>query len=177
VLFGAVITADGGPVSLGSRCIVMENAVIRGAPRHPAALANNILVGPRSYLTGCQVEDNAFLATGTTVFNGAKIGEGAEVRINGVVHLKTQLPPHTTVPIGWVAVGDPAVIRAPQDHDEIWAVQRSLNFPQEVFGVDRSPTGQSKMPDVAARYTSALCRHRDDVVIPPQEVIDEDMPD
>jgi hypothetical protein len=31
------------------------------------------------------------------------------VRINGIVHLKTRLPADAVVPIGWVAVGDPAV--------------------------------------------------------------------
>ena len=30
ILFGAVLTAEGGPVVLGNRCIVMEHAVIRG---------------------------------------------------------------------------------------------------------------------------------------------------
>ena len=29
VLFGAVVTAEGGPVEIGAECIVMENAVIR----------------------------------------------------------------------------------------------------------------------------------------------------
>ena len=36
--FGAVLTAESGPIELGSRCIVMENAVIRGTRRHPAAI-------------------------------------------------------------------------------------------------------------------------------------------
>ena len=32
VLFGAVLTAEGGPVELGEHVIVMENAVVRGTP-------------------------------------------------------------------------------------------------------------------------------------------------
>ncbi len=39
VLFGAVLTAEGGPVEIGMHCIVMENAVIRGTARHPRGLA------------------------------------------------------------------------------------------------------------------------------------------
>jgi hypothetical protein len=57
------------------------------------------------YLVGCQVADHAFLATGSTIFNGASVGEGAEVRVNGTVHLRTALPAQAVVPIGWVAVG------------------------------------------------------------------------
>lgn len=165
VLFGAVITAEGGPVTIGNRCIVMENAVVRGTPRHHVRIGNNVLIGPRAYLSGCTVEDDAFLATGSTVFNGALIAKRAEVRINGVVHLKTRLQPGDTVPIGWVAVGDPARILPPNDHDSIWPIQKSLNFPREVFNVERPPQGESKMPEVARRYTRVLARHRDDVII------------
>ena len=113
VLFGAVLTAEGGPIEVGSNCIVMENAVIRSSKRHPVRIGDHVLIGPRAYLSGCAVEDEAFLATGSTVFNGATIGQGSEVRINGVVHLSSTLAADSTVPIGWVAVGDPAEILPP----------------------------------------------------------------
>jgi len=165
VLFGAVISADGGPVRIGARCIVMENAVIRGTPRHPTRLGNHVLVGPRAYLTGCTVEDDVFLATGVAIFNGARISVRAEVRINGVVHLNTALPPDATVPIGWVAVGDPAEILPPGEHERIWAIQEPLDFPQTVFGLERAPAGETIMPEMTRRYARALARHRDDRIL------------
>ncbi len=100
VLFGAVLTAEGGPIRVGSRCVIMENAVLRGTPKHPLSIGGRVLVGPRAYLSGCTVGDEAFLATGTTIFNGARIGRRTEVRINGTVHLKTILPDEALVPIG-----------------------------------------------------------------------------
>ncbi|MFQ5948836.1 MAG: gamma carbonic anhydrase family protein [Acidimicrobiia bacterium] len=165
VLFGAVLTAEGGPVEVGSHCIIMENAVIRGTPRHPARLGDHVLVGPRAHLTGCVVEDKVFLATGCAVFNGARIGERPEVRVNGTVHLLTNLLPATTVPIGWIAVGDPAQVLAPDQHDRIWEIQEPLDFPKEVFGLDRPPPGRSIMPQLAERYARALSRHFDDTRI------------
>ncbi len=165
VLFGAVLAAEGGPIEIGANCIIMENAVVRGTSRHPTRLGENILVGPRAYLTGCMVDDNAFLATGTTVFNGAKIGPRAEIRINGVVHLKTVIPADATVPIGWVAVGDPAEILPPNEHEKIWAIQKSLNFPHEVFGLERAPAGETLMPELTQRYSRFLARHRDDKIL------------
>lgn len=164
VLFGAVIVAEGGPVEIGAHCIVMEQAVVRGTPRYPTCLGNHVLVGPHAYLTGCTVEDNAFLATGVTVFNGARIGMGAEVRINGVVHLKTTLPADAVVPIGWIAVGDPAEILPPKDHDRIWAIQEPLNFPRTIFGLERAP-GEILMPELTRRYGKALGRHREDRIL------------
>jgi carbonic anhydrase/acetyltransferase-like protein (isoleucine patch superfamily) len=164
ILFGAVLVAEGGPILLGSHCIIMENAVLRGSRRHPTLIGNHVLVGPRTYLTGCTVEDNAFLATGTTVFNGARIGAGSEIRVNAVVHLKTVVRPDTVVPIGWVAVGNPAELHPPQEHDRIWAIQEPLDFPQEIFGLERSPN-EVLMPAMTKRYSRALAGHTTDVVL------------
>ncbi|TDQ04677.1 carbonic anhydrase/acetyltransferase-like protein (isoleucine patch superfamily) [Labedaea rhizosphaerae] len=163
VLFGAVVTAEGGPVRLGADCIVMENAVVRGTPKDPVDVGDHVLIGPTAYLTGCTIADDVFLATGTRVFNGARIGARSEVRINAVVHLRTVLAPDTTVPIGWVAVGDPAQLFSPERHDEIWAVQRELDFPGYVFGLERSDT---LMPEMTTRYGRALATHRDDRELP-----------
>jgi carbonic anhydrase/acetyltransferase-like protein (isoleucine patch superfamily) len=162
VMFGAVLTAEGGPVEIGANCVVMENAVVRGTGKHPAAVGDNVVVGPRAHLVGCRVGDNAFLATGATVFNGASIGAGAEVRVNGTVHLRTSLPPDAVVPIGWVAVGDPADILPPGDHRRIWELQEPLDFPGTVFGVERGPAG-TMMPELTRRYAGALGAHREDL--------------
>lgn len=159
VAFGAVVTASGAPVTIGANCVVMECAVLRGTPGHPLTLGDNVLVGPHAHLTGCDVADEVFLATGCAVFTGARIGRGAEVRIHGVVHLKTTLGPGQTVPIGWIAVGDPARILPPDRHEAIWAIQEPLDFPKTVFGVDRPPPGGSIMPVVMPRYAASLNRH------------------
>src|SRR6266478_4864175 len=98
VLFGAVLTAESGPVVLGSRCVVMEQAVLRGTAAHPLRLGSHVLVGPHAHLSGCEVEDNVFVATGASVFNGARLGTRSTVHINGVVHIKTVLTPDTIVP-------------------------------------------------------------------------------
>ena len=170
VLVGAVLTDDGGPVQLGASSIVMENAVLRGTRRDPLRLGANVLVGPRAYLVGADIEDNCFLATGATVFNGARLGRGCQVRINGLVHLRTVLPPGTLVPIGWVAVGDPPLIAPPERHEDIWAVQRELDFPGYVWGLPRPdehaagvPGGQ--MPEITERFGRLLARHVHDQVL------------
>ena len=160
--FGAVLIAESGPVVIGANCVIMDTAVIRGVKRNPVRLGDNVLVGPRAYLTGCEIGDNVFLATGATVFNGARIGARAEVRVNGIVHLRTVLPEGAVVPLGWIAVGDPARVLPPERHDEIWAVQEPPNFPKYVFGADRPPPGGTLMPEVMPRYAAALRRHKDD---------------
>ncbi|MDH3472491.1 MAG: gamma carbonic anhydrase family protein [Rhodospirillales bacterium] len=160
--FGAVLTAESGPIAIGANCVVMDTAVLRGTRKHPLTLGDNVLVGPRASLSGCALEDNVFLATGATVFNGARIGARSEVRVNGIVHLKTVLAPDSMVPLGWIAVGDPAEILPPVQHERIWAIQEPLNFPKTVFGVERPPPGGSVMPEAMPRYARALQRHKQD---------------
>jgi carbonic anhydrase/acetyltransferase-like protein (isoleucine patch superfamily) len=161
ILFGAVLTAEGGPVTLGEGCIVMENAVIRGTKKHELRIGKHCLVGPRAYLSGCYIEDDVFVSTGSTVFNGARIGTGAELRVNSVVHVDSIVLAGTTVPIGWVAVGHPAEVLPPGEHAHIWALQEPLDFPRVVFGLKRAPT-RAMMPLLVKRYTRALGTHRDD---------------
>lgn len=168
---GAVLVAEGGPVRLGADCVVMETAVIRGVPGQQTTLGDRVLVGPRAYLVGCTAEDDVFLATGSSVFNGAFIGRGSQVRINGLVHLRTRLEPGSMVPIGWVAVGGvaggtPALIRPTSDHDAIWGVQQTLDFPRYVFNTERPAPGESMMTSLMPRYAAALRKlHADDQAV------------
>jgi carbonic anhydrase/acetyltransferase-like protein (isoleucine patch superfamily) len=162
VLFGAVLTAEGGPVELGKHVVVMENAVLRATRRNPLSIGDHCLVGPRASVSGARVDDEVFLATGSSIFNGAHLEPRCEVRINGTVHLRTRLPAGSTVPIGWVAVGNPARILPPSAHQEIWAIQRELDFPGYVFGLDRDADGNCPMPELTRRYAAALAAHRRD---------------
>ena len=161
--FGCVLVAESGPIFIGDNCIVMDTAVL-GVRDASLTIGNNVLIGPRAYLSGCSIEDDVFLATGATVFNKARAGKGSEVRVNGLVHLRTVLPPHSMVPIGWVAVGDPASILASSEHDRIWSIQKPLDFPRVVFGVDRPPPGETMMPNVMPRYGKSLQSHKTDEV-------------
>lgn len=161
VMFGAQIIAEGGAITIGRECIVMENAVLRSTERHSLSLGNNCLVGPNAHLVGCTVEDEVFIATGAAVFHSASLGKGCEVRINGVVHLKTHVAPGDTVPIGWVAVGNPAKILPPDKHEQIWEIQKPLNFPLTVYGLDRSEVTMEK---ITQRLSDALGSHAADEI-------------
>jgi carbonic anhydrase/acetyltransferase-like protein (isoleucine patch superfamily) len=165
ILFGAVLTAEGGPVRIGERCVVMENAVVRGRTGYPTTVGDNVLIGPHAHVNGARVGENAFVATGAAIFPGARVGDRATVRIGGVLHVNSRLPDDQFVPIGWVAVGDPAKVLPPDRHDEIWAIQKRLDFPGTVFGVARAGNGESHMPQAMARYSRWLGEHLGDRVL------------
>ena len=161
VMFGAQVIAEGGSISIGRECIIMENAVLRSSARHSLSIANNCLIGPNAHVVGCTLEDEVFIATGAAVFHAARLGKGSEVRINGVVHLKTHLAAGEIVPIGWIAVGNPAQLLPPGEHERIWHVQKPLDFPLTVYGIERD---EATMGKITHRLSEVLRSHASDEV-------------
>lgn len=162
VLHGAVLTAEDGEVRLGVNSVVMENALVRGRANHPALLGDAVLVGPHAHVNGATVEDEVFIATGAALFPGSVVGAGAELRINSVLQVNSRLEPGAVLPIGWIAVGDPAQLFSPDRHDELWQVQRELDFPGTVYGVSR----ETGMRDIMARQSTFFGAHHDDRELP-----------
>jgi len=162
ILFGAQVIAEGGSsIRIGDECIVMENAVLRANPKHPLRIGNHCLVGPTAHVVGCTLEDEVFIATGAAIFHGAHLHKGCEVRIHGIVHTRSRVEAGDTVPIGWIAVGDPATLLPLEDHERVWEILKPLNFPLTVYGFDRT---EADMVKITRRLSAALASHRDDVI-------------
>ncbi len=159
ILFGAQVIAESGSIAIGNECIVMENAVLRSSERHPLSIGNNCLIGPNAHVVGCTIENEVFVATGATIFHSAHLGRRCEVRVNAVVHVRSKLAAGEMVPIGWVAVGSPAQILPPHEHEKIWELQEPLNFPLTVYGLERS---QADMTEITRRLSKALGSHAND---------------
>ena len=167
VLHGAVLAGDGGPVEVGAHCVIMEHAVLRGTPRHPLTVGDHVLAGPHSYLTGCMVGDEVFIATGAKVFNGAQMGRASSVALGGAVHIGCVVPPETRIPIGWVAVGDPARLYPPGEAGSIRAgLEEAGGFLPFVFGTDPAADRGEQMRTAMRRYARFLSRsHGGDALI------------
>jgi carbonic anhydrase/acetyltransferase-like protein (isoleucine patch superfamily) len=169
IMHGAVLAAEGGPVEIGANCMIMENAVLRGTPQHPLIMGDHVLAGPHSHLTGCGIADEVFIATGAKVFNGAQLGRASSVALGGTVHIGCVVPPLGRVPIGWVAVGEPARMYPPSDAEAIRAGLDEVagGFLPFVFGIDEAADRRQQMQAALRRYTAAIARqHRQDEVMP-----------
>lgn len=161
VLHGAVVTAEDGQVVIEDNVVIMENAVVKGRQSHPCHVQSNVLIGPHVHLNGCVVESESYVATGAAVFPDAVIGAGSEVRNNAVIQVHTRLAPQSVIPIGWVAVGDPAQLHSPGEHEEFWQVQRDGDVPTTVYGV----SNDANMGDVMQRQVQFYQAHGNDRVI------------
>jgi carbonic anhydrase/acetyltransferase-like protein (isoleucine patch superfamily) len=170
VMYGAVLDAEGSRIQVGECAIVCEHAVLRataagGTPR-PVVLADHVFVGPHATLLGCQVDRCAYVATGATVLQVARIGAGGSVAVGALVHGGTMLPDEFFLPPNMIAVGDPVRVLAPSDPESLGEAVRSTGFARLAFGV------QASWEDRIARYEQAtevrsaeFAAHADDVAV------------
>jgi hypothetical protein len=101
------------------------------------------------------VHPDAYVAP-TAVLSGQVSG--------GAGHIGCVVPPETRIPIGWVAVGDPARLYPPGDVAPIRAgLEEAGGFLPFVFGTDPAAGRGEQMRTALRRYTTMLAReHRDD---------------
>jgi hypothetical protein len=135
----------------------------RPTGRQPTHLGDHVLVGPHAAITGAVIEDEVFVATGAMVFNGAVLERTSSVALRAAVHIGCRLPAGTRVPIGWVAVGDPAVLHPPEEVDAIRAgIEDAGGFIPYVFGTDPGLDRGEAMERALGRYSRALASHATD---------------
>jgi carbonic anhydrase/acetyltransferase-like protein (isoleucine patch superfamily) len=152
VLHGAVIVAEGAPVTIGADTVVMENAVLKAsggsAVGFPLSIGSRCIIGPHAYVVGATIGDGCFIASGTKIFNGAKLEDGSGVALGGIVHVKSRLRKGEGVPMQHIAFGDPATIYPPEKAPEIHA---KMQFFADVFNVEGTD-------DVRARAAQAYSK-------------------
>jgi carbonic anhydrase/acetyltransferase-like protein (isoleucine patch superfamily) len=93
-----------------------------------------------------QTDQTAWVAPTAVVTGDVTIGQNSRV-LHGAV-----LDPGTVVPIGWIAVGQPARLFPPDRHDELWAMQEPMDFPGTVYGVPRGTSMREIMRRQCAAY-------------------------
>ena len=73
------------------------------------------------------------------------MGAASSVALGGAVHIGCVVPPQTRIPIGWIAVGDPARLYPPGEADSIRAgLEEAGGFLPFVFGTDRTAAAASR---------------------------------
>jgi hypothetical protein len=110
------------------------------------------------------VDPGAWIAPTAVVCGDVRVAAGARVLWNAVL----------VDDGGGVELGEQAIVmenallrgragHPPERHDDIWAIQRELDFPGTVLGVERG----SAAAEAPRRYAELFGRHRDDRQIAP----------
>lgn len=102
----AVLRADYGRIEIGARTSIQDGAVIHCTERLNTFIGDDCVIGHLAHLEGCTVENGALVGTGSVVLHRAIVRTGALVGAAALV------PNGMEVPVGAIAVGVPAKIRA-----------------------------------------------------------------
>ena len=169
VLSGAVLDAEGSRVAIGEYSIVGEHAVLRASTvvgSQPVDVGDHVLVGPHATLLGCTIGRCCYIATGATVLQTARLGDGAVVAVGALVHARTAVASEFFVPPMTVAAGDPMRLLAPGD-PALPAAIREVGFAETAFGATVEWTDRIRRAEHATQTRSAeFAAHRDDTVLP-----------
>jgi carbonic anhydrase/acetyltransferase-like protein (isoleucine patch superfamily) len=171
VMYGAVLDAEASRVEVGECAIVCEHAVLRataaGGTQRPVVVGDHAFVGPHATLLGCRVDRCAYLATGVTVLQAARVGAGGAVAVGALVHAGAVVPDEFFLPPNMVAVGDPVRVLGPDDPEALAEAVRSTGFARLAFGVEAAWEDRiTRYQQVAEVRSEEFAAHADDVPLP-----------
>lgn len=101
--FYTVARGDVNNIRIGRMSNIQDHCMLHvTGGRFPLTVGDRVIVGHRSVLHGCTVEDDVLVGIGALVLDGAIVEQGAVVAAGAVVTPGTRIPKHT------VAMGAPA---------------------------------------------------------------------
>lgn len=110
--YGSVLRGDVNTIRVGARTNLQDHCVVHVSSGFPCLIGDDVSVGHRAVVHGCEVGDAALIGIGAIVLDGAKIGNEAIVGAGAVV------APGEVVPSGMLVVGVPARVTRPVTLDE-----------------------------------------------------------
>ena len=124
IWFGTVIRGDNGPIRIGKRTSVQDNAVIHVSENSRTIVGDDVTIGHAAVMEDCVIENGALIGTNAVVLNGATVGSRALIAAGSVVAANASIPPETLaagapaqvkkklegVALGWVDHGGPEYV-------------------------------------------------------------------
>jgi carbonic anhydrase/acetyltransferase-like protein (isoleucine patch superfamily) len=107
IWFGAVLRGDNGPIRVGARTSVQDNAVVHVSERGGTFIGDDVTIGHCAVMEDCTIERHALIGSNATLLNGCIIGEGSLIAAGSVVGEKASIPSRV------VAAGAPAKVKKP----------------------------------------------------------------
>jgi len=107
VWYGAVIRADYSPVVVRAGANVQDGSVLHGPPGMPTEVGPGATVAHLCVVHGAVIGEEALIANGCTVLDGARIGARSMIAAHSLVASNTEIPDEV------LAAGSPAVVKRP----------------------------------------------------------------
>lgn len=97
VWFHVVLRGDEGPIRIGKRCNIQENSTCHLYKGYELILENEVSIGHHAIVHGCTLRKGVLVGMGSTVLDGADIGEYSIIGANTLVTSNQVIPPRSLV--------------------------------------------------------------------------------
>lgn len=107
IWFGTVLRADNGPIRIGARTSIQDNAVVHVSEKGKTLIGDDVTVGHCAVMEDCDVGNFALIGSNAVLLNGCKIGARSLVAAGSVVGENADIPASV------VCAGAPAKVKKP----------------------------------------------------------------
>jgi carbonic anhydrase/acetyltransferase-like protein (isoleucine patch superfamily) len=112
IWFNAVLRGDNDWIEIGENSNVQDASVLHTDPGIVLDVGNNVTIGHRVMLHGCEIGDGSLVGIGSTILNKAVIGKGCLVGAHSLITEGKRFPD------GVLIVGSPAKVVRELDENE-----------------------------------------------------------
>ena len=134
IWFGAVLRGDNGPIRVGARTSIQDNAVVHVSENGATLIGDDVTVGHCAVMEDCDIKRFALIGSNATLLNGCTIGEGALIAAGSVVGERADIPARV------LAAGAPAKVKKALEGESAHWIEISA---AEYVGLSRSYLAQS----------------------------------
>jgi carbonic anhydrase/acetyltransferase-like protein (isoleucine patch superfamily) len=95
---GVKIIGDShGPVRIGSRVQILENAVLHLLPDNELVIEDDVVIGPGAMIHGCRIGRGSVVEPAAIVCDWSRVGEESVVRAGACVKQRDSHPPRSVL--------------------------------------------------------------------------------
>lgn len=121
IWFNCVLRGDNDWLVVGERSNIQDGSVLHTDPGIQLVIGDDVTVGHKVMLHGCEIGNNSLIGIGSTVLNGAKIGK------NSLVGAHALITENKVFPDGSLILGAPASVVRELTDEEIALIRRSAD--------------------------------------------------
>ncbi len=121
IWFNTVLRGDEDSIIIGDRCSIQDNSTIHLYQGSPVMIEDEVTVGHNVVLHGCSIKKRSIIGMGSTILDGAVIGEECIIAANSLIPSGKVIPPRSLV------VGSPGKVVRELNEKDLEMIQLSID--------------------------------------------------
>ncbi|WNB91403.1 gamma carbonic anhydrase family protein [Bacillus sp. NEB1478] len=121
IWFNSVLRGDEGPITIGKKTNVQDNCTLHLYGGFPLVLEDEVSIGHNVILHGCTIKKGALVGMGSTILDGAEIGEQSFIGANTLIPSGKKIPPRVMV------MGSPGKIVRELNDEDLKLIQLTID--------------------------------------------------